>query len=143
MVGRIHANAGSDSGARRAWLIQVGRNKALELIRRRGINKQILEKLSEQQPHPEGRSETPADLAIQQEQARAIFNALQNLPAPQREVVRLKVYEGLTFQEIATELNIPIGTALTRMRLALQRLSEQLQTLGFKPFGEQSNDNQP
>jgi RNA polymerase sigma-70 factor (ECF subfamily) len=48
--------------------------------------------------------------------------ALDRLPPRLREIVRLRIYEEKTFAAIAEELNIPLGTALTRMRTALQQL---------------------
>jgi RNA polymerase sigma-70 factor (ECF subfamily) len=51
---------------------------------------------------------------------------LEELPAEQRQVVRMRIYEEKTFAIIAKELKIPIGTALGRMRSALQKLKAKL-----------------
>lgn len=40
-------------------------------------------------------------------------------------IIHLKYYEGSTFEEIASELNIPLGTIKTRMRMALRMLRMQ------------------
>jgi RNA polymerase sigma-70 factor (ECF subfamily) len=48
------------------------------------------------------------------------------LPPEQQEVVRRRIHDGQTFAEIASDLNLPIGTVLTRMRLALEKLRKQL-----------------
>ena len=42
----------------------------------------------------------------------------------------MRIYEEKTFAVIAEELSIPLGTVLTRMRLALKRLSRQIRGTG-------------
>jgi len=56
----------------------------------------------------------------------ALERALRSLPAEQREVVHLHMFEGLTFQEIATAANESINTIASRHRYALARLREVL-----------------
>jgi RNA polymerase sigma-70 factor, ECF subfamily len=51
---------------------------------------------------------------------------VRRLPDPQREVVTLKVWGGLTFSEIARALEIPQGTAASRYRLAVESLRQTL-----------------
>jgi RNA polymerase sigma-70 factor (ECF subfamily) len=57
-----------------------------------------------------------------EEERMMIDQALKALPAEQREVVYLKVFEGLTFQEIADRCDISINTAGSRYRYAMQSL---------------------
>jgi RNA polymerase sigma-70 factor (ECF subfamily) len=51
------------------------------------------------------------------------------LPAEQREVVHLKLWEGLTFDQIAQLLDIPANTAASRYRYGLDKLRECLRPL--------------
>lgn len=60
------------------------------------------------------------------EEVEALNAALNAIPAPQREVVMLKVWGGLTFGEIAEMLGIPRSTAASRYRYALDELRKQL-----------------
>ena len=55
-------------------------------------------------------------------QRLALEQALQQLPAEQREVVHLKVWEGMTFQEIAEVTGEPLNTAASRYRYAMEKL---------------------
>lgn len=52
--------------------------------------------------------------------------AIARLPAPQREVLVLKVWGGLTFEEIAAQLAIPANTAASRHRYALTAIRDEL-----------------
>ena len=58
----------------------------------------------------------------------AIDAALRTLPADQREVLHLKVFEGMTFQEIAEHAGESINTVASRYRYALEKLRAQLVT---------------
>lgn len=63
----------------------------------------------------------------QAELAEQIQAALESLPAPRREVVVLRVYVGLGFQEIADVLERPLGSVTSDYRRALDELREILQ----------------
>ena len=56
----------------------------------------------------------------------ALERALGRLPAEQREVVHLRVYEGMTLQEIATQTGESINTIASRHRYALDKLKALL-----------------
>lgn len=72
----------------------------------------------------------PVDLpAERREEQRRVEQALRLLPPDQREVVHLKVYEGLSFAEIGQTLAIPPNTAASRYRYAIAHLREFLGTL--------------
>lgn len=59
----------------------------------------------------------------------ALSVALGELPAEQRAVVHLKLWEGLTFDQIAVALCIPLNTAASRYRYGLDKLRERLRPL--------------
>jgi RNA polymerase sigma-70 factor (ECF subfamily) len=71
-------------------------------------------------------SDDPIDQAILTETTLQVEHALRKLPPAWQEVVRLRIHQNLTFQEIADRLGIPLGTALTRMRRALERLKAEI-----------------
>ncbi len=97
-----------------AYLFRSVRNAALaarERARRRGV---AIESIAE--PFVEARD--PAD-AAGAEEANAL---LAKLPDEQREVVVLRVYSGMTFEEIAQVLEVSINTAASRWRYAAEKL---------------------
>ena len=65
--------------------------------------------------------------AADTEQQVAIERALLALPAEQREVVHLKLYEGMTLQEIADATGESINTVASRYRYAIEKMRAQLQ----------------
>ena len=112
------------AGSEQSWLFQVAFHEALQIKRRAQM---------EQRNHPQvagarSRESTPAaeeDL-LQKELVQQVRVALDQLPVEQQEVVRRRIYLEQTFQQIAEELKVPLGTVLTRMRLALRKLQQIL-----------------
>lgn len=67
----------------------------------------------------------PLELALREESVETIRTAIETLPRSMRVVVSMIVLEGLSYQETAEELDIPIGTVRSR----LSRAREQLKSL--------------
>ena len=61
---------------------------------------------------------------VRREDVAKLKELLAELPPDQQHVVRQRMYEGKTFAVIADELNVPLGTVLTRMRLAMEKLQK-------------------
>jgi RNA polymerase sigma-70 factor, ECF subfamily len=68
----------------------------------------------------------PAEATVNHDERLALERALRSLPAEQREVVHLHVYEGFTFQAIADATDTSINTVASRYRYALDRLRYEL-----------------
>lgn len=67
-----------------------------------------------------------SDVAADRVSAAAVRAALGQLPEPQRTAVMLAYFEGCSYREVARRLDIPEGTAKSRLRLALARLAQLL-----------------
>jgi RNA polymerase sigma-70 factor (ECF subfamily) len=112
---------------RKGWLFRVAFHEALALRRRQKVNDQTLRKLAWTRPRP---GESPEEHVIRWESVARVKAALDQLPPEQREVVHKRIYEQQTFAAIAQQTGTPLGTVLTRMRLALKRLGDELTSEG-------------
>ena len=71
-------------------------------------------------------ADRPDDRVARREDVEAVREALGALSEDQLRVVRARVFEEKTFAQIAGETGLPIGTVLTRMRRALEKLRRTL-----------------
>lgn len=71
----------------------------------------------------------PDDALLQTQQQERVQKAIKTLPPDQLDVVRLSFMEGKAHGEISEELNIPLGTVKSRMRLAMIKLRSVLEDL--------------
>ncbi len=109
------------SQTRRPWpyLLRMVRNESLLIARGRRRWSMVAD-LSDL------RTRCRVDELEQEETYRAVWMALRRLPAAQAEVVVLKIWEDLTFTQIAEILEVPPNTAASRYRYAMQKLSQVL-----------------
>ncbi|MGO8928411.1 MAG: RNA polymerase sigma factor [Limisphaerales bacterium] len=109
----------------RAFLLRLAHNLAIDLIRRRGARDKHYEQLTAETLPIFASAAGPDESAFRE----ALTAALGELPAEQRAVVHLKLWEGLTFEQIADLLGIPLNTAASRYRYGLDKLRERLRPL--------------
>jgi RNA polymerase sigma-70 factor (ECF subfamily) len=115
------------SGVReeRAFLIRLAHNAAIDLIRRRSTRDKTRERFANEFISPFAPGNEPDENTFRSE----LSAALAELPEEQRAVVHLKLWEGLTFEQIAGVLDIPPNTAASRFRYGLDKLRERLRPL--------------
>ena len=111
-----------------SWLYQIALNLCRDRMRRRkGRTLVSLDALEADGQAPVLRDDTTAlDLALTRDLERHVKAAVMALALDQREVIVLKEYEGLTFQEIADVLDLPVSTVKTRLYRGLDKLKERL-----------------
>lgn len=105
--------------SRKAWLFRVAYHEALAVRRRQGTARRALRQLARDRLTSSDSADRPL---LRSETVKAVRDALELLPVEQRQVVRKRLYEDKTFAVIAQELQIPLGTALGRMRSAITKL---------------------
>jgi RNA polymerase sigma factor (sigma-70 family) len=109
----------------KGWLFQVAFREALTARRRREAGERAGRRLASL-GFPAG--ERADETLIRAETVAAVRTALGRLPAEQGRVVWARIYEDKTFAEIAAEFGLPLGTVLTRMRLAMEKLRRTLRS---------------
>ena len=117
-----------------SWLVGLTRNKAVDVVRRNNgqienihysdeyENRFIIPKLSKEID--------PLDLKTAFSISGNVENALNNLTDAQQYVLYLAYYEGLTQQQIAEKLNIPLQTVVSKIKIASNNLRENLLSEG-------------
>ncbi len=103
----------------KSWLFRVAYNEAMLIRRRASIGERVNRAVAESAP----KTDSPPDVRLHRvEMVLAVRAALERLPAEQQQVVRMRIYEQKKFCDIADELNVPLGTVLSRMQLAQKKL---------------------
>lgn len=112
------------------WLLSITRNASIDYHRRNrryenvNITDEVFMTVSDATPGPD-------ELAEISDVKRAIHSALHQLPPDQRQVVEHMYFKGYTQQEIADQFSVSVGTIKSRVRLAMQKLREQLASDGM------------
>ena len=104
----------------KAYLFTMARNEAMTLARRRG-RIEIAVDPAEFGLLPADTPEPPPP-----EEAEAAARHLAALPEKQREIIVLKIYEEMTFDEISVSLGISLNTAASRYRYGIEKLKRHL-----------------
>lgn len=117
-----------DRGSLRSFLAVVARRRAIDWIRRHDADRRRADRVA--QDAPPVNTDLAEDVTARDDAAR-VRAAVATLPSDQREAITLAFFGGLSYREVAVQLHIPEGTAKSRLRLALAKLSA---TLG--PSGE-------
>jgi RNA polymerase sigma factor (sigma-70 family) len=119
----------------KGWLFRVAFNEAMSIRRKQTIDRKAISKLSWLKPVLPGSTEGGFERACQTETVERIQAAINRLPPEQQYVVRARIYDQRKFAEIASELEVPLGTVLTRMRLAMTKLAARLRIDGLSTDG--------
>lgn len=113
----FHPERGSGS----AWLFAVARHAIIDRARRRV--EPAVEAPAEQAETEAG----PAEVAEQEWLSWQVHAALEHLPERERIVLELAYWSGLSQSEVASYLDVPLGTVKTRTRAGLARLAPLLE----------------
>jgi RNA polymerase sigma-70 factor (ECF subfamily) len=109
----------------RAWLLTIVRNTSYTLLKKnRAVD---FTTPFDEEIHATGHeSVSPATILEHCEDAELIREAMDELPAEFREILALRHQEGLSYKEIADIAQIPLGTVMSRLARARDKLKEYL-----------------
>ena len=102
----------------RNWLYRIAVNATLDVLRHRPeerLEDEAAEMIADQSAGPES-------ALIEKESTVLVQQALSSLPEAARSVLVLREYGGLSYQEIAGVLDVPVGTVMSRLNYARNRL---------------------
>ncbi|MGE0784570.1 MAG: RNA polymerase sigma factor [Sandaracinaceae bacterium] len=117
----------SDKGSFRTWALTVTRNVCRDRLRRRGLERRtfiadgddVTGWTASEQPGPER-------IALARIESERLAEALETLPEKMRLAVVLYHVHGSTYEEIASTLEVPLGTVMTWLHRGRQRLRDAL-----------------
>jgi RNA polymerase sigma-70 factor (ECF subfamily) len=129
------AQYAAERGSVMRWLAVIAYTRAIDLKRK------LADRLRWQPLHPEGGEETYADesersvddLIDLMRNGSAVQRALGDLNDEQRRLIKLAFLDGLSHQEIAERLDMPLGTVKSHIRRGLIRLRASLERIGYDP----------
>ncbi len=107
------------------WLHRIAYGKFIDFKRRDKRGQAVMEQLADRQTSPTA-LRSPLAQAMANERSRHIYEALQNLDPANREVIVLHYFQSLSFKQMATVLDEPLGTVKWRTSRALGRLKISL-----------------
>ena len=130
-VWRTAARFDPSRGSVAGWLATIARTRALDLVRARGRRAKAIGRAASMSDEGFAAAVASAGGAPDRgaeldETRRFVGRCLAELPEPQRRVIELAYFRGLSQSEIAAELQEPLGTVKTRMRAGLEKLRASL-----------------
>lgn len=108
-----------------AWLHKIVRNRCIDHFRKDQRQFDRLNRASLSLA-PTETDETPEQIQLNREAAALVRHAVETLPGPQEAIVQQTYFGDQSVRDAAAKLDVPVGTAKTRMRLALQKLKTKL-----------------
>ena len=129
----FRAIRGFAGGSARAWVLSIVRNTAYSWLRKNRpaavVTVDDLEAVELAQANPgDPAAPTPEATLLAKVDAEQLRAAIAALPAPFRETLVLRDIEGLDYREIAQATEVPIGTVMSRLARARNRLAATLST---------------
>jgi RNA polymerase sigma-70 factor (ECF subfamily) len=133
MVRALRAFSQFRGGDPRAWLFTIVRNSCYTHLRRRRPAGTLSPVEGSQELEVRDPAPDPEATLVQKSEQERVRRALGELPIEFREVLVLKEFEDLSYKEIAEVADIPLGTVMSRLSRARQRLQDRLQATREDP----------
>jgi len=113
------------------WMYRVAHNTCINLLHKRPKDTTPLENVYDAAEEDAGEIVDPGRDIEQQERSRAITEALQSMPESYRLPLVMKYLEGMSYQEISEQLDLPVSTIETRLFRGRKMLKDTLEKYLF------------
>lgn len=123
---RGRAGLDTSRGSLPAWLLGIARREVVDVHRAAARERELGEALAELRPPSDT---TPDDLVDR----LLVADEISRLHPEQRRAVSLAFYDGLTHEQVATTMGLPLGTAKSHIRRGLAALRQRLEVDGAAP----------
>ena len=126
------ANQPDGNGNLKGWLFVIMRNTWLNQLRRQNSGPRFVD-LDANEPSINEAPENPHVVYLRKLEQTEVREAIESLPDAYREIILLRDIEGFSYQEIATVLDCPAGTVMSRLGRARGKLRKLLHRSPVKP----------
>ncbi|GAB2777479.1 ECF RNA polymerase sigma factor SigK [Nocardioides salsibiostraticola] len=123
-IWRGSARFDSTKGSALSWMLTIVHRKAVDRVR--SAQASTRRDTTFHQQNPDVEHDVTADAAHASMEARRVRSAMESLTVVQREAIELAFFGGYTHTEVAAMLDLPVGTAKTRIRDGLIRLRDTM-----------------
>ena len=113
-----------EQGSFRAWLFQIARRLVIDHHRRKNVRIEVVSNGTDEEQLKT--SDQPDQLIEASQLAEIVEETLDAMDRATAEVVRWRLFDGLTFKEIALRQSVPLNTALGRMHRGLNQIRSAL-----------------
>jgi RNA polymerase sigma-70 factor, ECF subfamily len=131
-----------DDSSAKSWLFSILRNVWLNQLRHRSTSPDVVDLDSHETIEPADTRQDPYSAYVNKIEREQVRAAIQKLPVEFREIIILREYEELSYQEIAAVLECPHGTVMSRLARARSKLRELLAARLISSQSEQKEADQ-
>ena len=117
----------AERGQVRSWLLTIVHHRAIDFVRRKTNRPE--------RQLPDGAEEflvdagpAPHEAVASSMQSALVREAVRRIPEDQRRTVEMAYFGGMTHVEIAEAMGVPLGTVKSRLRIAMEKLRDELQS---------------
>lgn len=131
IIQTLHQGKYNEEGKFLPWALRIANNLVIDYFRKQNARVMISESSSQSETytiftHMNTDEENWLQKTMRSELEEQLVKTIDYLPENQKEVIYMRIFEGLSFKEIAENKNISINTALGRMRYAVQNIKKMV-----------------
>ena len=123
----LRGNRYNEEGKFKPWILRIAHNLAIDYFRKKKRYPTIVMEDGSNVFNTLAFSEAPYEnIQVQEDTKKKLRSFIEELPENQREVIMMRHYQEMSFQDIAESTDVSINTALGRMRYALINLRKKM-----------------